>query len=397
MDRARKNRERQDAIRRGRDDFLAEWKRRKVIPFEEFMAAALFHQDFGYYSVRAQDVGAQGDFSTSATLSSDLGKAVAHWLVAESTRIFRWQWNIHIVEVGAGNGALAESVLRALPLHISVRTKYHIVEKSSPLRDKQQETLRPLTRFPGPRILWHIDMDSVLKMTNSFCLFSNELVDAFPASVFRWNSPEPQSQSLKNYPDPIPPPAESSTQGHWKKLFLRLESDQLFEEWHQISRHELQSITSIAEPSGWNGHGPRQNQRCEVHFSFREWLHAWVPRVRSLSMLTIDYGDLFPYLYKHHPAGTLRSYFRHNRFTGNDIYKNIGAQDITCDVNFTDLKLWGQELDLHSEPVINQSQFFHSRVPSHNPDPANPESQATEFLTNPAGAGHAFKVLIQRK
>ncbi|MCX6958973.1 MAG: class I SAM-dependent methyltransferase, partial [Verrucomicrobia bacterium] len=80
-----------------------------AIPFERFMQEALYHPRFGYYSAHIKDVGREGDFSTSATLDEGLGAAIASWIRLRS-RELGWR-DIPVIEVGAGNGALARSVL----------------------------------------------------------------------------------------------------------------------------------------------------------------------------------------------------------------------------------------------------------------------------------------------
>ena len=56
-----------------------------AIPFERFMAEALYHPDFGYYTRHIRTVGgSRGDFATSATLSELLGEAIAAWIEQET-------------------------------------------------------------------------------------------------------------------------------------------------------------------------------------------------------------------------------------------------------------------------------------------------------------------------
>ena len=80
-------------------------------------------------------------------------------------------------------------------------------------------------------------------------------------------------------------------------------------------------------------------QRCEVHWSFLSWLKNWEPQWHSGAMLTIDYGDLFPNLYEKRPQGTVRGYFQGVRVQSTEIYDRFGHQDLTADVNFSDLQL----------------------------------------------------------
>lgn len=105
-------------------------------------------------------------------------------------------------------------------------------------------------------------------------------------------------------------------------------------------------------------------------------------------MLTIDYGDTYPALYHRRPAGSLRSYFHHQRLTGSDIYQNMGRQDITSDVSFSDLIQWGNDLGWQHEPLLTQREFLNPVVPRN-------ASPADQYLLDDYGAGSAFKVLMQ--
>ena len=75
-------------------------------PFSSFMSRALFDPQRGYYTRNIKTVGARGDFSTSATLSPELGKRIAAWLKGAK----------NVIEIGAGSGQLMEQVQRSLGL-----------------------------------------------------------------------------------------------------------------------------------------------------------------------------------------------------------------------------------------------------------------------------------------
>ena len=100
-----------------------------------------------------------------------------------------------------------------------------------------------------------------------------------------------------------------------------------------------------------------------------------------------------PALYYRRPAGTLRAYFQHQRFTGDEAFARFAGQDVTCDVNFDDLVNWGNELGLVTESLTDQRTFLeqwdrgYRRVAVQSP--------AAAFLGDREGAGEAFKVLIQ--
>mgnify|MGYP001944726475 FL=1 len=126
----------------------------------------------------------------------------------------------------------------------------------------------------------------------------------------------------------------------------------------------------------------------EIHESYHEWLQQWTPQWKSGKMLTIDYGDIFPDVYYRMPKGTLRAYYRHQHITGNAVYLNPGHQDITADVNFTDLIQWGEKLSIKTQQCINQSEYL--------TDYAS-QTSIDQYLIDPFGPGSAFKVLLQQK
>ena len=111
-------------------------------------------------------------------------------------------------------------------------------------------------------------------------------------------------------------------------------------------------------------------------------------------MLTLDYGDVFPQLYHRKPHGTLRAYLHHQVMTGAQVYENMGRQDITADVNFTDLMRCGESLGWRNAPLQNQRQFLQRHLRAFEKRAAT--DVALAFLSDEHGAGEAFKVLIQR-
>lgn len=365
--------------REARERFFENWKHGQELSFERFMSAALYDENFGYYTTNIKEVGRGGDFSTSATLNDDLGAAISKWLVQELERKnhFKFQW--HCVEAGAGNGSLAKAIFKNLPFKWRVNCTYHIVEKSPALVSVQKEKLKKVGRFK-----WHPDMDSLLRATKCFHFICNELVDAFPATLFQWDS------------NHIPCPSSAQTgPGRWMKLYLDFDGHSLFQKLRPVSSHELDGISTISELPLWPNQKISHGQRCEVHLTYREWLYSWIPRMKEGSLLTIDYGDRFPDVYKKHFSGTIRGYFQHQHINGNEIYSRVGEQDITADVNFSDLEKWSKDLSLENVEFQNQEQFlekFGIVNDSYDSDHAR-----SAYLKLKEGPGTAFKVLSQRK
>jgi len=311
-----------------------------AIPFERFMDLALHHPLHGYYARRIHSVGPRGDFATSATLSPVLARAIAAWILSQPRLL-------PIIEVGAGDGSLAHSLRAALPWRVRIRLRHHIVETSAPLAAKQ-------ARLLGSRVRWHTSMQAALHHCGGEALiFHNELVDAFP--VARWQ------RGL----------------GLWRELGVSASSN------NELGPVLLAPGRPNTLAAAWL---LPEGQIIESHASFRTWLAGWRAAWSGGAMLTIDYGAADPSIYARQPHGTLRGFLLHQRVDGPAIYQNVGRQDLTADVNFSDLVRWGSELGLETTRLLHQAEFLH----------AHARSARDRALADPQGAGGAFMVLEQR-
>lgn len=316
-----------------------------AIPAERAIREALYHPEHGYYARNIRTVGRRGDFATSASLGEALGSGIARWLW--KNRIpHRGKW--HVIEAGAGSGELARTVLRRLGPWRRLGLHYHIVETSPVLRAEQQ---RALTQF---RVHWHDSMDAALAACDGRALvFSNELLDAFPCRVFERRD------------------------GRWLELAIRIDGGHVAE----CLLHCDPPASSVLEIDATDG------QRAEVNVAAAEWLASWAGAARDVRMLTIDYGDETPALYRRRPRGTLRAYFHHQRFEGVEVWHRFGRQDITADVNFTDLRAWTERLGWRTLALETQAEFLAAHGAIHS-------GLHDAQLADHTGAGAAFKVLV---
>jgi SAM-dependent MidA family methyltransferase len=312
------------------------------------MQEGLYHPLHGYYASHIKNVGKEGDFSTSATLDPQLGKALAVWIIKRARQL-DWR-RIPVIEIGAGSGALARSLLRHLDWKTRWRIDYRILETSPVLQKLQKNSLS----WHGVR--WIRSLPEELVRTGGKALiFSNELVDAFPCRLF-------QNQG-----------------GSWHELGVKISEEEGLSE----------VIVGKAPEEAWFqefSHLP-EGQRLERHDSYRDWLGQWSRNWKEGFLLTIDYGDLSERLYDRRPGGSLRAYYRHQRFTGSELYARFGKQDLTADVNFSDLMEWGSDLGWKHSPLLTQHDFVRFWMAKTTP--------LQEHLLLPTEAGEAFKVLEQ--
>lgn len=324
-----------------------------LMPFENFMAMALYDPNFGYYATAIEDVGGdRGDFATSATLSKGLGQTIAKWIQEERDH-HEWEGAVSVIEVGAGNGALAAEILRSFGWWKRRQIKYHIVEVSEPLRRKQQIALNS---FP---VTWHKGIAGALEETGGKALvFSNELVDAFPAKWLSW----------------------SGVESRWHEVFVSFDPlSGISETFRSLSKFfPEENYSALA----WDD--PEPGQRVEIQPIYQAWLANLARHLDSGSLLTIDYGGSAKDIYDRRPGGSLRGYYRQERIEGPDIYRRFGKQDLTVDVNFDDLRTWGEEFELETVSLESQETFLERH--GHGNDPMAGE-----------GVGEAFRVLHQRK
>jgi SAM-dependent MidA family methyltransferase len=293
--------------------------------FEQFMHRALHDEHRGYYRQSLSKVGPRGDFSTSATLLPELSQALAAW-IRQELRSRRRGDALSVIEIGPGQGDLLLGVLRAFSWWQRRKIRFHCVEVSKPLSQVQQRTLQ------GYGVQWHQSMSEALQATGGEALiYSNELVDAFPCLVLGFE------------------------QGCWQELTVSDKREDGVEGWLKLENTRTERVA--AETKSFCPE-PRSGQRLEIPLAYREWLQGWLPDWRKGKMVTIDYGNLGEELVRLHRWGTLRCYFKHLRLEGAEIYRRVGQQDITFDVNFSLLLKWGEELGLKNTGLSTQRDFL---------------------------------------
>lgn len=314
---------------------------------EAFMQLALHHPQDGYYSSSIENIGRHGDFSTTPSLSPILAKAiVAHWKEACA----RCGKRLPMLEIGAGTGALAVKILKHLGFWSRLNTDYVIVESSQKLREFQHLLL-------GGQAKIYPTMEKALKHCGGKAfIFSNELVDAFPARVFEY------------------------TEQGWMEVGLAIKNGCIREELRAVNQKPL--FSHMLEYDSQPG------QRLEIHDSYARWFTEWLPLWDLGSMTIIDYGDEMEHLYDRRPHGSLRGYKSHQMLTGDALYQYPGLTDLTCDVNFTDLLELSRNCLGDRVTLMSQRDYL-------LPYAENTPQDA--FLTDEYGVGGNFRVLIQER
>jgi SAM-dependent MidA family methyltransferase len=352
---------------------------RGKIPFAEFMDLALYHPQEGYYFSPRERIGPGGDYYTSPHVHPVFGHLLA--------RQFRQMWEIlgnpspfTLVEMGAGKGLLCADILtycRSQLPDFYRNLIYLLAEISSAAVEKQKTLLASF--FNEGKLEW-ISPDSVLSGEKGFtgCLFSNELIDAFPVHLVRQEG------------------------GKIQEIYVTSRGSSFAEIPGPPSTPALQEYFSLY------GSPLEEGQRTEVNLKALEWVDGINRALQRGFVLTIDYGYEATELY--HPdrrEGTLLGYFRHT--TSSHPYERIGFQDMTTHVNFTALIRKGESLGLKKAGYTEQYRFLAAlgllqdleNLERDSPSPSDPaflkNKLAMRNLLIPGGMGSLFKVLVQSK
>ena len=316
------------------------------IPFDQFMARALYGPETGYYARRISGVGRRGDFTTAPMLSEAPARAIAAWV----SRALRETGTRDLIEIGPGEGTLAAAVLKFLPWSVRLRLRLHLVETSQPLAERQRKLL-------GKRARWHRGMTEALAACKGRAvIFSNELVDAFSVKRFE------------------------KTEAGWQEIAVCGDAD-------GFAVESLLSVAELPPSSGFHDAHPI-GQRIEVHDSYRRYLTEWLPHWKAGRMLTIDYGATTEKLYQRQRNGSIRGYLMQQVLTGLEIYQNAGRQDLTADVNFTDLQTWSGPW-VTTQRLMSLKEFLTESLQNEIP--------GVRALVEEHGAGDAFQVLEQSR
>lgn len=304
----------------------------KKITFADYMNLCLYDPEYGYYNSKNIAIGEGGDFFTSASLSSDFGELFALQL-EELWRVLKKPKPFHLVEFGAGEGQLAVNILQYLsnnfPDFFSC-LEYIIIEKSSILKDKQRQIIQKnLGNFQ--QVKW-CGWDEINNNSLLGCVFSNELIDAFPIHLVEFH------------------------QGILGEIYLVNQDGVLTEVLGDLSTTEIIEYFDRLKINFDSKFYPN-NYRTEVNLNGLYWLKTVADKLKQGYLLTIDYGySADKYYHPQRFKGTLKCYYQHRHH--DNPYINIGCQDITSHVNFTALEVYGNLYNLSKINYIPQALFL---------------------------------------
>ncbi len=356
--------------------------------FREFMQAALYDAELGYYNTERLKIGVAGDYYTSSNVHPAFGAILAQ------TFIELWQQLDHkksylLVEMGAGTGQLAFDVLTALrhdQAAVFQEIVYTIVEQSPVMQARQREKLKP---FEG-KVRWREFQELELEPITGIA-FSNEFVDALPVHRIRFsrNGMEEQFVTLEKNPSENHSAIEKEKDSEEKKLAFV---------WRTLSNTQLAAYIKRTGFRFFEG------QVIEINLDAIEWLKKMCAVMEKGFLITIDYGDLAAHLYSpDRREGTLRCFYKHTMTEA--LLERVGEQDITASVNFSALIDYGEDFGFTKVSYERQTNFLFrqgliERIAAME-DAGTIDNLkdrlAIKNLLVPGGVSDNFRVLMQRK
>jgi SAM-dependent MidA family methyltransferase len=308
------------------------------ISFARYMELALHAPGLGYYSRGARQFGAEGDFVTAPELGTLFGRTLARQLK---------ELEGPILELGAGSGALAETLVKELD------REYFILETSGALRERQAQRLGDRVKF-------------LERLPERFrgVMVANEVVDAMPVHAVAWRA---------------------------NRIMERGVGPDLNWEERPATGEVLKESNAIDVPVPYES---------ELGLAARGWMRSLAASLERGVIFIIDYG--FPRHEYYHPQrsmGTLMCHTRHRAH--GDPFLRPGEQDITAHVDFSALAAAAQEAGLDLLGYATQAQFLVNCGITEVLAQANldhalhyaPIAAEAQQLLSPAEMGELFKVL----
>lgn len=327
------------------------------ISFARYMNLALYAPGLGYYSAGSHKLGAGGDFVTAPELSPLFGRSLARQ-VAELMA----QGIPDIIELGAGSGALAATLLSELATLGQAPQRYRILEVSAELRERQQALLHECVPDHFDSVEW---LDA-LPDSFSAVVIGNEVLDALPVRRVR------------------------QTEAQLHELGVCAKDGAL--DWAQ---RPADAALIAATPRDLPG-----DYETEIGIAAPALVRSLGGQLSRGVLLFFDYG--FPAHEFFHPQrkrGTLMCHYCHHAH--DDPFLWPGLQDITAHVDFSAIAHAGAEAGLDLLGYTGQAQFLINsgitsllaETPAEDVLRYAPLAAQAQQLLSPAEMGELFKVI----
>ena len=293
------------------------------IPFDLFFNTVMYEPGLGYYSSGSYKIGEGGDYTTAPEISKYFSKSIAN----QTMRLLDMHDSPSVIEIGAGKGTFAFEYLKALRGTKTEIEHYYILEISADLRDRQMQLIAGLPEDLRNKVTWLESLD--IEPIDGIVL-ANEVIDALPFKRFCIENEQVYELGVTYSGGTF----EVSKKESSKKLRDEVEAISI-----EIKRKIEDGFTS------------------EIRLDFHKWFRSISSLIRKGSMIFIDYGyDRNDFYRPERLSGNMICHYQNQIIE--DPLKNIGRQDISASVDFTQLANSAIEEGFFIDLFTTQSMFL---------------------------------------
>ena len=285
-----------------------------TISFYDYMNFVLNDPINGYYGSGKAELGSQGDFVTSPSLSDDfaffVGKQIEEWLIQLKNNLC--DQKLFIIDFGAGDGSFLSGLIKYLlesSNNSSEGVSFVIIEPNKGMIEKQKMKLKEFLSL-GIDILWK-GLEEIEGNNINGILIANEVLDAFPVERITFSKGRLFRQAV------------SVDKKSSRLFFDKLPITSELEKSIKFAESKL-GITIPPEdaPEGWT---------TEWHIDNSEWLKSIYEKINNGILLIIDYAkEAKNYYGLRNSNGTIISY--KNQKISNNILESPGDSDLTSHI-----------------------------------------------------------------
>ncbi|MEJ0006521.1 MAG: SAM-dependent methyltransferase [Steroidobacteraceae bacterium] len=294
------------------------------IDFQTFMNLALYAPGLGYYSAGSAKLGVAGDFTTAPEVSTLFARCVAR----QCAQVLKATPGGSILELGAGTGSMAATILFELAAAQALPVHYDILEVSADLAQRQRQRLAELPMELRSRVRW---LQQLPQIPMTGVILANEVLDALPCQRFVVRADAVDELGVTH--------AADGTLGWTRQPAHAALSEAV---------QELNAALGVPLAPGYTS---------EVCLLVDPWIASLAACLRRGALLLFDYG--LPRAQYYHPdrlSGTLTCHFKHRAHF--DPLILVGVQDITAWVDFTRVALAGLAAGLEVLGFCTQAGFL---------------------------------------
>lgn len=281
---------------------------KKFIYLDEFLKIVHQDQDLGYYTTR-NPIGKDGDFITAPEISQLYGEIIALAIISKikQKKIKRFE----LIELGPGKGTLMKDIIRIFKKSLDQEIDYSVnfIEINKKYRSKLKNEFANCKIFPK---LKNIE-------DNYSVIIANEFFDCLPMSQISCANGKLYETVIKiDKKSKLKFAKSVARKKIIEKIGFQLKEGELYE-YSKETNDTFSEITKIIKNNGG-------------------------------FVLIADYGYV-----KSNSRNSLQS-IKNNKFT--DVLSNIGNQDITYHVNFSQFLHIAKKTGLKNINVTTQSNFL---------------------------------------